>query len=333
VENVERVGEPPPFRHGGGEEGSLSDFGDDFDSLIWHSGNHPAIHYQDMLSDSLRMRRYREAIEAVVRPGDVVADLGTGLGVLALMAVRAGASLVYAIDQKPASLWLAEKIIRANGAADRVELLRADVRTLELEQPVDVIVNELIGNFGTDEGIYESVEAFARRNLASHGRILPERLRTFIVPVEYGDDFHGVFRPDVEGVDLSAALTLPYQPRAILRTLRETPKALAKPALVEAVEFINEMPPRPGTKVELEFEIERAGRLQGFVGCFDAVLAPGYEIKTWPTYVGCHWQHWHWPVQPPLNVSPGQRLVGSLSMQIEPSGATGWELDWRRDVN
>ena len=77
----------------------MSDFGGDFDSLVWTAGNHPAVHYQDMLSDHERMRRYRQAIEAVVRPGDVVADLGTGLGVLALMAVRAGASFVYAIDQ------------------------------------------------------------------------------------------------------------------------------------------------------------------------------------------------------------------------------------------
>ena len=261
----------------------MSDFGDEFESLVWDQGNHPALHYQDMLSDHERMRGYRRAIEAIVRPGDVVADLGTGLGVLALMALRAGASLVYAIDLKPASLWLAEKIVRANGAADRVRLILGDARVVALEQPVDVIVNELIGNFGTDEGIYESVRAFAARNLAPGGRIAPDRLRTWLVPVEYGRDFRGVFRTNNEGLDLSPALSIPYRAQATLHTLREAPKPLAKPAPVEDVEFSGDMPERSRLEVNLPFEVETPGLLQGFVGYFDARLAPGYELTTWPT--------------------------------------------------
>jgi hypothetical protein len=65
------------------------------DDRPYRESNHPALYYQDMIGDTRRMARYRAAIEAVVRPGDVVADLGTGLGVLAMMAVQAGAARVY----------------------------------------------------------------------------------------------------------------------------------------------------------------------------------------------------------------------------------------------
>ena len=309
----------------------MSDFHENFDSLIWDAGNHPGLRYQDMLADTERMRVYREAIEAVVRPGDVVADLGTGLGVLALMAVQAGASHVYAIDVKPASLWLAEKIIRDNGATDRVELIKGDVRRVEVERPVNVIVNELIGNFGTDEGIYESVRAFASRNLAPDGKIVPERLRTWLVPVEYGNDFRGVFRQDNEGLDLSAALSIPYRAEPTLYRLRDAPKSLAAAELVEDVEFSADMPERSRTEVELRFELQRPGLLQGFVGFFDARLVGGCELSTWPAYPGCHWDHWHWPVQPPLRLEAGERLAATLRLQIDPSRAMGWILDWAQE--
>ena len=300
----------------------------DFEAWVWDAGSHPAILYQDMLADRERMRVYREAIEAAVRPGDIVADLGTGLGVLALMAVRAGAEQVYAIDLKPASIWLAKRIAAANGVIDRVRFIQGDVRSISLERPVDVIVNELIGNFGTDEGIHESVRAFATRNLAPGGRIVPERLETRLVPVEYGPDYRGVFGEDNEGIDLRPALQLPYTPRPELYTLRQAPTELARPAPVEDIEFAPAMRGDRRMEVPLQFEVDRPGSLQGFVGSFRCTLVPGLVLDTWPAYPGCHWHHWHWPVLPPVTVAPGDRLAGRLRMRVDPSGAMGWALEW-----
>jgi predicted RNA methylase len=41
------------------------------------------VSHRGMLSDRIRMQAYRQAIHAMVREGDVVADLGTGTGILA----------------------------------------------------------------------------------------------------------------------------------------------------------------------------------------------------------------------------------------------------------
>ncbi len=304
--------------------------GEDFDSMVWDDGNHPAAQYLDMLADRERMRVYREAIEAVVRPGDVVAVLGTGLGVLALMALNAGASFVYAIDAKPASLWLARKIAGANDTAGRIQFIHGDVRTIELERRVDVVVNELVGNFGTDEGIHESVQVFAEKNLLPGGRIVPERLRTQLVPVEYGGGFYGVFRGDNEGLDLRPALDVRYAPRAILHTLRDPPKELAPPAQVEEIQFFSSMTGQRNMEVRLEFTVNVAGSLQGFVGSFDCRLAPGIELTTWPASPTSHWEHWHWPVIPPVSVSVGDRLSGRLRMRIDQSDTMAWVFNWER---
>jgi protein arginine N-methyltransferase 1 len=288
--------------------------------------NHPALIYQDMLADGTRMRRYREAIEAVVRPGDVVADLGTGTGVLAMMAAQAGAARVYAVENRPRVAWLAERVVRANGLAERVRVVEADAREAQLDEPVDLIVNELIGDFGTDEFIHECVAAFADRNLKPGGRVLPERLRTFLVPAQYGDEFRGVWRDDFHGLDLRCAIDFPCRPEAVLYPLRQRPRELAAPTLVEDLAYPGEGHAR-AERFELAFEVERVGTLQGFVGYFEAELAPGSELATYPCYPGCHWNNWHWPVSPPHQVAPGQRIAATLHA---PAGtmAQVWSLDW-----
>ena len=74
--------------------------------------------YGKMVSDRGRMEPYARALEAVVRPGSTVLDIGTGTGVLALIACRLGAARVYAVEPDPAI-----EIARENGGT-RVELRR-----------------------------------------------------------------------------------------------------------------------------------------------------------------------------------------------------------------
>jgi len=291
--------------------------------------NHPALHYQYMLADHVRMARYREAIDRVVRPGDVVADLGTGLGVLALMAARAGAKRVYGIDNRPRALWVAEHVRKANPGGERVQLVEGDARELELDldEPVSVIVNELIGDFGTDENIYECVAGFARRHLAPDGRIVPERLTTFLVPVEYHDEFRGVWRDGFHGLDLRPAIDFPCQPQAVMYGIRHLPKELACAQVVEDIHFGADMGERNHT-IDLVFEVSTPGTLQGFVGYFDSTLVDGIGINNYPCYPSCHWDNWNWPVSPPLLVEPGQRLEARLNA-LPNMIAAGWTMEWK----
>lgn len=288
--------------------------------------NHPALWYQPMLADDLRMRRYRRAIERVVKPGDVVADLGTGTGVLALMALNAGAARIYAIDRQPRALWIAERLIRANGAADRVVLIEGDAARVILPEPVDVVVNELIGDFGTDEEIFAAVAGFAAGNLKPGARMLPRRLRTYLVAAEYDREFRGVWCRDNAGIDLRAAVDLPCRGEAVMYGLRRRPRELAGPVLLEDIVFGPAMGHRPTTR-EVALTVESDGVLQGFVGYFDATLAGRERLRPYPCWPSCHWRNWHWPVSPPLAVRAGQRIAATLTMTPGVS-ALGWSLAW-----
>lgn len=80
-------------------------------------------------------------MQGVVRPGDVVADLGAGSAVLSIAAVRLGAARVAAVEIEHDSIGNAEDNLRANGVTDRVEVIEGDATiVLPLLAPVRVVL-------------------------------------------------------------------------------------------------------------------------------------------------------------------------------------------------
>jgi hypothetical protein len=61
-------------------------------------GGADPVEHARMLHDERRTGDYLHALAEAVRPGDVVLDIGTGSGVLAIAAARAGARRVYAVE-------------------------------------------------------------------------------------------------------------------------------------------------------------------------------------------------------------------------------------------
>jgi len=74
--------------------------------------------------------------------GRRVADLGTGSGILALAAARAGASTVMALDINPKAAWAAGENARLNGLGDRVTAVCSNLFSAVIPGPLfDVILS------------------------------------------------------------------------------------------------------------------------------------------------------------------------------------------------
>lgn len=86
-------------------------------------------------------------LQAVVHPGLVVADLGTGSAVLAIVAARLGASSVFAIEYDADAIANAEENVRRNSVEHVVHVFEGDATVLlPLVAPVDVIVANIISS-------------------------------------------------------------------------------------------------------------------------------------------------------------------------------------------
>ncbi|MCS6953605.1 MAG: 50S ribosomal protein L11 methyltransferase [Bryobacterales bacterium] len=104
-----------------------------------------------------------EALEDVLRPGDVVLDLGTGSGILATAASRLGAGTVFACDIDPEAARAAQQNFARDGVA--VSVFVGSVRSVR-SGSLDLLVANL------DAAALHSLSREIPRVLASGGRAI-----------------------------------------------------------------------------------------------------------------------------------------------------------------
>jgi ribosomal protein L11 methyltransferase len=84
-------------------------------------------------------------MHGVIRPGDMVADLGAGSAVLSIAAMKLGAARVAAVEMDHDAIGNAEENVRANGVGESVEVIEGDATLiLPLLAPVRVVIANII---------------------------------------------------------------------------------------------------------------------------------------------------------------------------------------------
>ncbi len=274
-----------------------------------------------MLVDDERVSAYARAIAQVVKPGDVVADIGTGSGVLAVLALRAGARRVYAVERGGVAD-LAQRVFRDNDPEGKIRLLRVDAREAEFEEPPDVLLSETMGAFGIDEDMSQLYRVLLPR-CAPEVRLIPSRLRLFAAAAR-----HSGLERDLAYLDAFSGVEL----GAVRRRATNRPGALrvAPDQLLGRAQCIADLELRTSAlPIAYSFclEADRAGEMNVLCAWFEADLAPGVQLANSPLTPWTCWRHLCFPLDPPLNVVPGQALDVTLEPRISGTGSL-----WRWSV-
>lgn len=89
-------------------------------------------------------------LEQLLLPGQLVLDLGSGSGILAIAAVKLGASRAIGIETDPEANRVASRNVARNGVAGRVDLLDGDAGILApLLGPADLILSNILRTANT----------------------------------------------------------------------------------------------------------------------------------------------------------------------------------------
>jgi protein arginine N-methyltransferase 1 len=283
--------------------------------------------YREMLSDGVRMDAYARAIDAVVKPGDVVVDLGAGTGILSLMAARAGAAMVHAIEYSDA-IELAKRAAVANGLADRITFHRAMSNEVKLAGRCDLLLSETLGSFGLDENTLEFTIDARERFLHPDARMLPHAIETWLVPVELPAQREKVaFWQDVGGFDYSPALDDLRGRMSLARV--QSSHLLSTPQIFSQHDLLTQEDTAAAGR--LLFPLQRAAVIDGFAGWFSAELGAGVSIRTAPSDPPTHWQQAFFPLREPIEVIAGDfiELTMRIGARVDHSDNTQLSFDYR----
>jgi protein arginine N-methyltransferase 1 len=280
--------------------------------------------YGSMIADAIRLPAYRRAIEQAVRSGDVVADLGAGPGVMALLACRAGAGHVYAIEPNPA-LEAAREVAAANGLADRITFLPGLSTALTPPQRCQVIVSDLRGCVPLYERHIPILADARARWLAPGGRLIPRRdfLHAALVEHEAGyADYDGPWRRLGRelALDLGAVRRRTVNTTGQCRLGRAHLLGPARPWAELDYRVITE----PDVAGSLALPVARPGTAHGFALWFDAELGDGIGYSNAPGEPALVYGQYFFPFEEPLPVRDGEVVTVDLAARL-----VGGDYVWR----
>jgi len=281
-----------------------------------------------MLKDAVRCEGYKKAILEVVKPGDVVADIGTGAGLLAFFSVMAGARKVYAVERGPV-IEDARVIAQANGWHDRIEFVHGVSTDVELPERVDVLVSELFGSFAIEEDVIRYITDARRRFLKDDGVILPSRFDMQIAPVASEQVYRavtGFWNSKPYGIDFSVASEMLLNRSYTVNLAKE--HLLAPHQDLLTVDFLNLDTDVISIDKSLRFRAEKSGTIRGIAGWFKIYMGDNAMISTLDSKT--HWRVTWFPVSRPLPVNTGEKIQIDLSCH-RPFGKTAWHWSIRNE--
>lgn len=296
--------------------------------------------HRTMVHDRVRTEAFRRAINAVVRPGDVVLDVGAGSGILSLFAARAGASRVYAVEATTIAV-LAEELAAVNGVSDIVQVIEGDVLDVELPERVDVIVSEWLGGFGIDEGMLVPVIAARDRWLKPGGTMIPQSVTawTALVNDRYVGEALQFLRDEPYGLRLDGMIEMTVNEifySGTFRHLAADDQRSESSVLwtTDAAQVTLEEAQAPH-EAETLLPVHHHGWANALALWFSTELAPGTSLSIGPGDLPTHWGMTTAPLRAPVELAPGTIVRARVKTELaRPVGTwTSWAIalpdsDW-----
>lgn len=257
------------------------------------SGAIPGWHFP-MLADAARNAAFNAALEKAITPETVVLDIGTGSGLLALMAARAGAKRVIACEAHPLIADTAREIVARNGYQDRIAVIAKRSTELDaaadLGSGADLIVAEVLDAGLIGEGMLPTSRDALKRLARPKAKIIPAAAQVMAQIVTLPQQ--RVVNPlrDLCGFDLSPFDR--FRNRSAHGNVRldhEAHTALSAVLPVQRIDFA--APPdwtRPQS-LDWSAPISQAGTAQALVFWFELWLDEAIMLSTGPGGAMRHW--------------------------------------------
>jgi tetratricopeptide (TPR) repeat protein len=272
----------------------------------WHS---------TMLNDTKRNDAFEEAIKATVTANTTVLEIGTGTGLLAMMACRAGAANVTGCESVGVLAQTASEIVKQNGFEDRVSIIHKRSQDLkpseDMDQLADVLVAEIADTGLLGENIIAATDDARRRLCKADVKIIPGGAAVYAVPIESEEISRERSVDTANGFDISLFNTL--RPNMYLQTdlSKYHWQMLCDPTQVFEFDFSRDIPATAEESFRLTPHSD--GIAHGIAFWFDLQLSSQITLSTSPGAPPTHWHQAVYTLPEPMEIKQNEpvRLFAS----------------------
>jgi predicted RNA methylase len=219
------------------------------------------------LIDDKRALAFKKAIQNTVKKGDIVADLGTGTGILATFALEAGAKKVYAVEADHSLYETLEMNMHLNGYKGKIILIKGDATKVKIPEKVDVVVCEMIATGLIDESQIPAMNnaiKYSKKNV----KIVLSKIKNFADLVYINNSFYG---QKLEVIQYEYAWD---------KRIRSKP--MTDRQMYTEIDFNKKND--TNLKVKIPFVIERNGKINGVRITNETVFSDGSTFGTSAAY-------------------------------------------------
>ncbi|MDL2409099.1 50S ribosomal protein L11 methyltransferase [Rhizobium calliandrae] len=263
-----------------------------------------------MLNDTRRNDAFEAAIVKAIAergPDARVLDIGTGSGLLSLMAARAGAKQVVTCEVVPVIAATAKEIVEQNGFSDRIVVLNKSSSELVVGQDInrraDILVSEILSSDLLAEDVLTTFEDARKRLINEDALVIPRRATAVGCLVQSEILTKYAFVDQVSGFDVSGFASLAPNKLPVHGTMTEW-KRLSHDVDLQVIDLTGTIHSEEYRVIDIP--VVSDGMAAGMVQWLKIDLAEGIEFENHPDdYSDGGWLQILHPFLAPVPVQEG----------------------------
>lgn len=263
-----------------------------------------------MMNDTVRNDAYEKALKSALKNGAVVLDIGSGSGLLAMMAARHGATKVTTCEQVSMVAEKAKVIIKRNGFENQIQVINKLssnlVEGIDFSERADILVTEIFDNGLLGENALLAIKHARENLLKPNAQLIPSGARVYAMCIESSEIYKNHRVETISNFDLSPFNQFSSYDYTGYHLKKTDYKALSATASIFAFDFRKD---HENKSVQIEFEVIESGLSHAVVFWYELQLDEDTIISTAPHLpkLSC----WKQAVQlfpKPLKLIKGEKL-------------------------
>uniref|UniRef100_UPI0040482DB1 tetratricopeptide repeat protein n=2 Tax=Roseivirga sp. TaxID=1964215 RepID=UPI0040482DB1 len=249
-----------------------------------------------MLADHERNDAFEKAIKKAINANSVVLDIGTGSGLLSMMAAKYGAKQVFSCETSPHIAEVADRIIENNGFKKKVKVFNLKSTQLterELTEKPNLIVAEIFDAGLIGEMAIPSFRHALKELCAENCQVIPAKAQVMGRLLHLPSSASVNPMKSISGFDLSPFDLFRVPKEYISEDLKLSHhKFLSDEFNIVDFDFMHLGDPIPENSFKsklLRIEASDTGALHGVAFWFNLILDDETELSSRPDRLNNHW--------------------------------------------